>query len=166
MPFGLRKPPLLSPEQWSTYSKMQRCDTYCRKLVVLRHSQNFTEHLGHLEDVSSRLKTASYKIRPSKRFPGRFKIAFFRHRVSAEGVQPSPAKVGAVKDFPVPTSLVLWSLSLDSRVTTAYTSQITRKSSMPLLAYWKNTPFHMEHRAKGFFQYNENLAVLIQRTKG
>lgn len=69
------------------------------------YSKNFKRHLVHLENVQYRIKTAGLKIKPSKCFFGQLIIAFLGHEISAQGVQPSPEKVKAVKEFPVPSSL-------------------------------------------------------------
>ena len=55
--------------------------------------------------VLSRLRDANLKVKPSKTHFAQKEIPFLGHVVSEQGIQVNPAKVAAVKNFPVPTML-------------------------------------------------------------
>ena len=65
----------------------------------------FEEHLQRLEEVLDRLKQAGLKLKPGKCEMLKRKVRYLRHIVSEEGVATEPAKVDAVRDWPIPTQL-------------------------------------------------------------
>jgi hypothetical protein len=69
------------------------------------HSVDWNDHLQHLGTVLSRLREVNLKLNPSKCCFVAGSIVFLGHVVSKEGTQPDPNKVGAVRKFPVPTSV-------------------------------------------------------------
>ena len=79
------------------------CLAYIDDLIIF--SRWFDEHLLHLEQVFKRLREADVKLKPSKCHFVKAQVEHLGHIVSADGVRPNPAKITAVKDFPVPKSV-------------------------------------------------------------
>ena len=69
---------------------------------VLVYSRTFDEHLQHLRLVFDRFREAGLKLKPRKCFFGQKHVKFLGHVISPEGVQPDPAKIEAIKKYPVP----------------------------------------------------------------
>ena len=69
---------------------------------VLVYSRTFDEHLQHLRLVFHRFREAGLKLKPKKCFFGQKNVKFLGHVISPEGVQPDPAKIKAIKEYPVP----------------------------------------------------------------
>lgn len=72
---------------------------------VILFSRSFEEHLERLEEVFQRFRGANLKLKPSKCHFACSKVNYLGHVVSAEGVQPDPEKISAVKEFPVPRTV-------------------------------------------------------------
>ena len=106
MPFGLCNAPgtferlmevAMRGLQWTS------CLVYLDDIVVF--SRDFGDHLERLGEVLTRLTDAGLKVKPSKCTLARKKVAFLGHVVSEEGVATDPAKVEAVRTWPVPETL-------------------------------------------------------------
>ena len=104
MPFGLCNAPgtfqrlmefVLAGLQWQT------CLVYLDDVVV--YGRDFSEHLERLREVFKRLRQAGLKLKPSKCFLLRPRVPYLGHVISAEGVSTDPAKIEAVKQWPVPS---------------------------------------------------------------
>ena len=72
---------------------------------VIIFSRSFDDHLLHLEQVFQRLRDANVKLKPSKCHFAQTSVEYLGHIVSREGIKPNPAKIEAVKSFPVPSSV-------------------------------------------------------------
>lgn len=105
MPFGLCNAPatfermmdsLLRGFKWST------CLCYLDDVIVF--SSSFAAHLTHLSDILALFRQAGLQLNSSKCHFGQRRIKILGHLVDAQGVQPDPDKVKAVKHFPVPRS--------------------------------------------------------------
>jgi hypothetical protein len=70
------------------------------------HSEEWQDHLQHLEAVLSRLKEVNLKLNPSKCCFTAGNVVFLGHVVSKEGTRPDPSKIDAVQAFLVPTTVV------------------------------------------------------------
>ena len=81
----------------------ETCLIYLDDVIVFLRT--FHEHLERLEHVFQRFREANIKLKPSKCHFGCEKVTFLGHVVSAEGTQPDPQKISAVKDFPVPRNM-------------------------------------------------------------
>jgi len=79
------------------------CLVYLDDIVVF--SKTLKEHTRRLELLFEQLRLANFKLKPSKCHLMQTKIAFLGHVVSKNGVSTNPAKIEAVKNWPVPTSL-------------------------------------------------------------
>lgn len=78
------------------------CLIYIDDIII--YSQNFKEHLIHLEDVFLNLRQANVKLKPSKCFFARDHVEYLGHIVSKDGIRPNPDKIRAVTEFPAPTN--------------------------------------------------------------
>ena len=77
--------------------------TYLDDVLVLGRSME--EHLDILRQVWERLRGAGLRLKPSKCQLVRKEVEYLGFVVSAEGITTSPAKVSAVKNFPVPSEV-------------------------------------------------------------
>jgi len=106
MPFGLCNAPgtfqrlmefVLAGLQWQT------CLVYLDDVIV--YGRDFDEHLERLQEVFNRFCQAGLKLKPSKCFLLRPRVPYLGHVISAEGVSTDPAKIEAVKQWPVPSKV-------------------------------------------------------------
>ena len=106
MPFGLCNAP-------ATFQRlMQRvlsgleykcCFVYLDDVLVA--SKTFSDHLAHLREVFTRLRSASLRLKPKKCDLLQDKVFFLGHIVSASGIEPDPAKVDKIQSYPTPTDV-------------------------------------------------------------
>lgn len=126
MPFGLCNAP-------STFQRLMQkilrgFDSYCSVYIddILVFSESVEEHLHHLSQIFERIESFGLKLHPSKCSLGQPEVLFLGHVVSREGLSPDPAKVNAVKDFPVPTNVrsvrVCWACKLLSQICAQFCS--------------------------------------------
>ena len=69
---------------------------------ILIFSQNFEEHLIHLDQIFQRLREANLKLKPSKCKFATKKVIYLGHVLSKDGVQVDSSKIEAVASFPTP----------------------------------------------------------------
>ena len=69
---------------------------------ILIHSANFEEHLVHLQAVFDRLNEACLKLQPKKCQFATPRVEYLGHFFSKKGIEVNPAKIEAVKSYPVP----------------------------------------------------------------
>ena len=71
------------------------------------YSSNFDDHLQHIESVLllKRLCEAGLKLRPDKCQFARDSIHYLGHVIDSNGISPDPAKISAVSDYPIPTTV-------------------------------------------------------------
>ena len=69
---------------------------------VLIYSKNVQEHLRHLRRALELLREKQWYVKAKKCSFFMSTITFLGHRVSAAGVQPNPAKIKALKEWPLP----------------------------------------------------------------
>ena len=65
-------------------------------------SRTAEEHIERLRLVFERLRAANLKINPTKCEFFRTRVPFLGHIISENGLEPDPAKIEAVQNFPVP----------------------------------------------------------------
>ena len=102
-PFGL----INSPASFSlVMSSVLRGLNYrvalCYVDDVIIFSRTFEDHLRHLHDVFSRLRTANLTLKPSKCTFSAPEVHYLGHIISKHGVKVQPSKIEAVQTFPVP----------------------------------------------------------------
>ena len=106
MPFGLTNAP-------SSFQRLmacvlsgltsEQCLIYIDDIIVF--SATFSEHLVRLRKVFQRVQDAGLKLKASKCRFVQPKVCYLGNIVSADGVEPDPAKIQAVIDYPVPTNV-------------------------------------------------------------
>lgn len=64
---------------------------------------SFEEHLRNLDEVLERSQRYNLKLKPRKCFLFQTECEFLGKKISRDGVSISPAKLDAVKSWPVPT---------------------------------------------------------------
>ncbi len=98
MPFGLCNAPatfqrlmdaVLAGLKWTC------CLVYLDDIIIF--SKTFDEHLEHLAQVLGRIQEAGLMLKTSKCYFARDRIPYLGHIVSAEGIEPDPSKIKAVK---------------------------------------------------------------------
>lgn len=106
MPFGLTNAP-------ATFQSLMNdlFRPYLRKFIlvffddILIYSTTWTDHLVHLQTVLSILETNQLYAKENKCIFGVTSVEYLGHIVSREGVSADPAKLQAVRDWPVPTTV-------------------------------------------------------------
>ena len=67
---------------------------------LLVYSKGYKEHLGHLEDVMCRLRSAGLTVNPEKVKFAQTQISFLGHLISHRGVTVDPERTQGIRDFP------------------------------------------------------------------
>ncbi|KAL5505541.1 hypothetical protein EMCRGX_G006991 [Ephydatia muelleri] len=106
MPFGLTNAP-------SSFQRLMSCvlagltDEQCLIYIddIIVYSATFSEHLVRLRNVLQRIKNAGLRLKVSKCRFAQAKVQYLGHVVSAQGVEPDPAKIQAVATYPVPRNV-------------------------------------------------------------
>lgn len=105
MPFGLCNAPatfqrvmqrVLAGLEWKS------CFIYLDDVLVA--SPSFSEHIGHLREVFTRLRAANLRLKPTKCGLLKDEVSFLGHVVSTKGIQPDPTKTEKMKSYPRPTT--------------------------------------------------------------
>jgi len=76
---------------------------YLDNIIVF--SKSFDEHISRLEAVFARICKAGLKISPKNCYIFQKQVSFLGHVVNAEGISPEPIKIGAIKSWPIPTTV-------------------------------------------------------------
>ena len=103
MPFGLVNAP-------ATYQRLmedcfdglnlQICFIYLDDLIIF--SKTFEEHIDRLRQVFDRIRQEGLKLSPQKCHFFKTKVKYVGHIVSQDGIQPDPAKIEKVMEWPRP----------------------------------------------------------------
>ena len=72
---------------------------------VLIFSRTLDDHLHHIDLVLNRLQSAGLKLKASKCHFLCQQVEYLGHLITPRGLLPNPAKVRAVTDYPVLTSV-------------------------------------------------------------
>jgi hypothetical protein len=80
----------------------QVCRIYLDDVIV--YSANFTDHLLHLGQVLTALRSAGLKLKSQKCRFAESSVEFLGHIVSKDGVSSDPKKIGKVRHWPSPCS--------------------------------------------------------------
>lgn len=105
MPFGLCNAPATFERMMDSLLRGMKwtiCLCYLDDVIVF--STTFDDHLTRLSAVLDVFRRANLQLNSSKCRFGQRQICVLGHLVNAAGVQPDPAKVRAVRDFPTPRS--------------------------------------------------------------
>lgn len=71
---------------------------------ILVYSQNYTQHLQHLQLIFDRLREHNLTLKPSKCKFALKEVCFLGHVITKDGVKVNPDKMSAVMEFPTPTT--------------------------------------------------------------
>jgi len=106
MPFGLKNAISTFTKTMSLVFK-ELGDKFLKVFVddLNVHSENWEDHLRHLEVVLSKLREVNLKLNPGKCCFVAESNVFLGYVVSKEGVKPDPEKVNAMLRFPEPTTV-------------------------------------------------------------
>ena len=100
MPFGLcNAPATLQRLMQRVLSGLEYkcCFVYLDDVLVA--SKTFQDHLAHLKEVFSRLRSAQLRLKPKKCDLLRDQVHFLGYIVSAAGIEPDPAKTDKIDEF-------------------------------------------------------------------
>ena len=106
MPFGLTNAPatfqslmdlVLDGLKWSCAL------VYLDDIIV--YSSSFIDHLSHVEFVLDKIQRSGLTLKIDKCQFCRTNLKYVGHVVSKDGIRPDPAKLAAVREYPVPTTL-------------------------------------------------------------
>jgi hypothetical protein len=64
--------------------------------------EDFDSHISDIEEVLKQIEKANFKIKPSKCSFAANKTKFLGFIISEKGIEPNPAKIEAIKNYPVP----------------------------------------------------------------
>ena len=110
MPFGLRNAPAVFQRLMQQIlgnlnqdDKPPFVSVYLDDIII--YSETFQDHLNHLQQVISRLRNAGLKLKPSKCYFNCQEVKYLGHVITPHGISPNPARLLAVRDYPVPMSV-------------------------------------------------------------
>ena len=104
MPFGLHNAP--ATFQRTMNYVLQDCQGFAKAYIddVVVYSESWEEHLEHLSQVFDRMKKAGLTLKLKKCRFGAKKTGYLGHIIGEGHVEPDPAKIKAIKKYPVPTT--------------------------------------------------------------
>lgn len=82
---------------------LKDCLIYLDDIIIF--SSTFEEHLERLQAVFERLQQHNLKLKPSKCELFKSRVTYLGHVVSEKGIETDPAKLEAVRSWPVPKSV-------------------------------------------------------------
>ena len=88
---------ILTGLHWST------CLIYVDDIICF--SKTVEEHMRRLDEIFGRIREAGLKLAPSKTSLFQQRVSFLGHIVSESGVCTDPAKIQAVKEWPIPRNV-------------------------------------------------------------
>jgi hypothetical protein len=106
MPFGLKNATITFTKTMSLVFKElggEFLKVFVDDLNI--HSENWEDHLQHLEAVFAKLREVNLKLNLGKCCFAARNIAFLGHVVSREGTRPDPSKIDVVVHFLVPKTV-------------------------------------------------------------
>jgi len=106
MPFGLVNAPATFQRVMDRVLcgiKGMECLVYLDDVII--YSSTFGEHCERLHHVLDRLQRANLKIKLEKCEFAKERVKYLGHLVTADGVQPDPDKITAVKEYPRPQTI-------------------------------------------------------------
>ncbi len=106
MPFGLKNAPATFQRIIQTALSdllYKGAINYLDDFII--YSETFEEHIELLREVFKRLRQHNIKLKLSKCFFVKSEVEYLGHIISHNSVKPSPRKIEAVKDFPLPKTV-------------------------------------------------------------
>lgn len=106
MPFGLTNAPATCQALINNVLRAHLDITVVAYLDdILVYSKTLEEHITHVREVLTRLRTASLLLKPEKCEWHKEEVTFLGFRVGRNGVKMDEAKIQVVKDWPTPTTV-------------------------------------------------------------
>lgn len=107
VPFGLKNAPAEFQERMDRALQDHGLSGFCRVYIddLLIHSATFEEHVQHVQQVLSMLRSINMRAHPAKSLWACDIIEFLGHNVSSTGLTPQEAKVKAIRALPPPVNL-------------------------------------------------------------
>lgn len=78
----------------------KHCLVYIDNIIVW--SDNFDNHLKHLDLGFQRLREANLTLKPLRCSFAKAEVTYLGHIISKDGIKVNPSKIEAVKSFPIP----------------------------------------------------------------
>ena len=105
LPFGLANAPSIFQNAMNTILKVHIAAGYCLVYLddILIFSPSQETHIVHVDSVLSTLDVAQLYCQPHKCLWAQTQLKYLGHIISAQGLQPDPAKVSVVRNWPCPT---------------------------------------------------------------
>ncbi|GBM34651.1 Transposon Ty3-I Gag-Pol polyprotein [Araneus ventricosus] len=102
MPFGLVNAPYFFSKLMAQV--LENCDTFAVPYLddIAIYSENWEDHLKHIDEVFKRIGNAQLTIKPSKCKFEQNHTKYLGHIVGGGVRYPAEAKIKAVMDFPTP----------------------------------------------------------------
>ena len=88
---------------------LRDCLIYLDDIIIF--SLTFEEHMERLQAVFERLQEHNLKLKSSKCELFKERVSYMGHVVSEEGIHTDPAKIEAVKSWPVPKNIRMFAAS-------------------------------------------------------
>uniref|UniRef100_K7EYV5 ribonuclease H n=1 Tax=Pelodiscus sinensis TaxID=13735 RepID=K7EYV5_PELSI len=102
LPFGLKGAPATFQRLVDQLLRgMENCAlAYIDDICVF--SQSWEDHVAHVSQVLDRLREAGLTVKAGKCKVGMAEVSYLGHKVGSGCLKPEPAKVEAIRDWPVP----------------------------------------------------------------
>lgn len=103
MPFGLKNAPATFQRVMDQILRglvNKTCLVYLDDIIIF--STSLQEHITNIKEIFNRLRDAGLKIQLDKSEFIKREVAYLGHIVTPEGVKPNPAKIKAIKAYPIP----------------------------------------------------------------
>ena len=161
MAYGLKTAPMTCARALQKIFRDEHrkiCYVYYDDLIAA--SQDFEEHIDHLQILFDRMREFDLKLKPSKCKFGYITVEYLGHVVTGKGISPDPNKVSAIEHVRRPRNIrdVRAFLGL----TGFYRSFIFRYSSKatPLTTLLKkNQPFEWTEKCEQAFHYLKTVLI-------
>lgn len=103
MPFGLKNGPATFQRLMdNVLSGLQGNELFVYLDDIVIYASSLEDHERKFNKLAERLEKANLKLQPDKCEFLRKEVTYLGHIIGSDGVRPDPAKVSAVRNFPIP----------------------------------------------------------------
>ena len=104
LPFGVSSAPGIFQRAMDSFLQgMTHVAAYMDDILVTGGSEQ--EHLQNLDSVLQKLETAGVRLKKSKCLLMAPEVEYLGHKISSEGLHPTPEKIKAIREAPKPQSV-------------------------------------------------------------
>ena len=104
LPFGVSSAPsIFQRTMEGILQGIEHVSIYLNDILITGRSED--EHLQTLDEVLTRLESAGLRLRQSKCAFMQPSVEYLGHRISGDGLHPTPNKIRALSDAPAPTNV-------------------------------------------------------------